>query len=157
MGGLVPRADSAVLGGLPFTSADYCDFRPHGPRMRIDDPSAPSGRFVARVSAPVAAIDRCPGRERALPAADNAFASVFAVPTGVGEGSAEAPAAATPVVQPTPSRSPTQGSDSVEPEGQPASAPAPPGAPAPPLFQPSSDRISTRTRRRTALQHQQLV
>ena len=157
LGGLVPRTESAVLDGLPFTSADYCDFRTHGPRMRVDNPSAPSKRFVARVSASVAAIDRCPGRGRALPAADNAFDSVFAVPTEVDEGSAKAPAAATTVAQPTPSRSPTQGSDSVEPEGQPASAPAPPGAPAPPLFQPSSDRISTRTRRRTALQHQQLV
>jgi len=150
LGGLVPRTDSIVLGGLPFTSADYCDFRTHGPRLRIDDPSAPSGRFVARVSTPVAAIDRCPGRGRALPAADNAFASVFAVPTRVGEGSAEAPAAATPVAQPTPSRSPIQGSDSVEPNGQPASAPAPPGAQVTPLPKPASDRISTRTRRRTA-------
>ena len=150
MGGLVPRTESAVLGGLPFTSADYSDFRTHGPRMRIDDPSAPSGRFVARVSAPVAAIDRCPGRERALPAADNAFASVFAVPTGIGEGSAESPAAATPVAQPTPSRSPTQGADSVEPTGQTASATASPGPPAPPTVKPSSDRISPRTRRRTA-------
>ena len=150
MGGLVPRTDSIVLGGLPFTSADYCDFRTHGPRLRIDDPSAPSGRFVARVSTPVSAIDRCPGRGRSLPATDYAFASVFAVPTRVGEGSAEAPAAATPVAQPTPSRSPTQGSDSVEPTGQPASAPAPPGAPVAPLPKPFSDRISTRTRRRTA-------
>ena len=150
MGGLVPRTDSMVLGGLPFTSADYCDFRTHGPRLRIDDPSAPSGRFVARVSTPDSAIDRCPGRGRSLTAADNAFASVFAVPTRVGEGSAEAPAAATPVAQPTPSRSPIQGSDSVEPNGQPASAPAPPGAPVTPLPKPASDRISTRTRRRTA-------
>ena len=146
----MPHTDSIVLGGLPFTSADYCDFRTHGPRLRIDDPSAPSGRFVARVSTPVSAIDRCPGRGRSLPAADNAFASVFAVPTRVGEGSAEAPAAATPVTQPTPSMSPTQGSDSVEPKGQPASAPAPPGAPVAPLPKPFSDRISTRTRRRTA-------
>ena len=150
LGGLVPRTDSIVLGGLPFTSADYCDFRTHGPRLRIDDPSAPSGRFVARVSTPVSAIDRCPGRGRSLPAADNAFASVFAVPTRVGEGSAEAPAAATPVAQPTPSRSPIQGSDSVEPNGQPASAPAPQGAQVTPLPKPASDRISTRTRRRAA-------
>ena len=150
MGGLVPRTESAVLGGLPFTSADYCDFRTHGPRMRVDNPSAPSKRFVARVSASVAAIDHCPGRGRALPAADNAFASVFAVPTRVGEGSAEAPAAATPVAQPTPSRSPTQRSDSVEPKGQPASAPASPGSPMPPTVKPSWGRISTRIRRRTA-------
>ena len=38
--------------------------------MRIDDLSAPSGRFVARVSASVVTVDRCPGRGRALPAAD---------------------------------------------------------------------------------------
>ena len=69
--GLVPRTERAVLGGLPFTSADYCDFRTHGPHMRIDDLSAPSGRFVARVSASVTTVDRCPGRGRTLPAADN--------------------------------------------------------------------------------------
>ena len=69
LGGLVPRTESAVLGGLPFTSADYCDFRTHGPHMRIDDLSAPSGRLVARVSA--STVDRCPGRGRTLPAADN--------------------------------------------------------------------------------------
>ena len=33
LGGLVPRTESAVLGGLPFTSADYCDFRTHGPHI----------------------------------------------------------------------------------------------------------------------------
>ena len=64
-GGLVPRTESAVLGGLPFTSADYCDFRTHGPRMRIDDLSAPSGRFVASVSASVTTVDRCPGLQPA--------------------------------------------------------------------------------------------
>ena len=46
-------------------------FRTHGPHMRIDDLYAPSGRFVVRVSASVATVDRCPGRGRALPAADN--------------------------------------------------------------------------------------
>ena len=64
LGGLVPRTDSAVLGGLLFTSADYCDFRTHGPHMRIDDLSAPSGRFVARVSASVTTVNRCPSRGR---------------------------------------------------------------------------------------------
>ena len=59
------------MGGLLFTSADYCDFRTHGPHLRIDDFSAPSGRFVARVSASVATVNRCPGHGRALPAADN--------------------------------------------------------------------------------------
>ena len=50
--------------------------------MTIDGLSAPSGRFVTRVSAS---------------AANNDFASDFAVPTEVGAGSAEAPAAATAV------------------------------------------------------------
>ena len=51
LSGLVPRTESAVLGGLLFTSTKYGNFRTHGPRMRIDDLSAPSGSFVARVSA----------------------------------------------------------------------------------------------------------
>ena len=97
LGGLVPRTESAVLGGIPFTSADFRDFRAHGPRMWIDDISAHSGSFVACVSASVATVDRCPGRARALPAADNAFASGFVVPTEVGTGSGEAPVATTTV------------------------------------------------------------
>ena len=71
MGGLVPRTEIVFLGGLSFTSADYCDFRTHGPHMRIDNLSAPSGRFVARVSASVSNVNRCPGRGRSFPAADN--------------------------------------------------------------------------------------
>ena len=43
----------AVLGGLPFASSDFRDFRAHALRMRIDDVCAPSGRCVARVSAPL--------------------------------------------------------------------------------------------------------
>ena len=74
LGGLVPRTEHAVLAGLPFTSADYCNFRTHGPRIRINDLFAPSGKFVARVSASVATVDRWPGRERALPSAENDFA-----------------------------------------------------------------------------------
>ena len=97
LAGVVPRTESAVLGGSPFTSADFSDCRTHGPRMRIDDLSAPSGRFVDRVSSSAATVDRCPGRGRALSATDIAFGSVFAVPTEVGAGSAEAPAAATPL------------------------------------------------------------
>ena len=80
MGGLVHRTESAVLSGLPLTSAGYCDFRTHGPHMRIDDLSAPSGRFVARVSSSVTTVDRCPGRRRALPTADNVFSSVSPYP-----------------------------------------------------------------------------
>ena len=118
LGGLVPRTASAILGGLPFTSAD------------IDDLSAPSGDSSLVFSAPVATVDRCPGRWRALPAADNDFASVFAVPTEIVAGSAEAPTAATVVAQPPPSRSPTQGTDSVETTGPTASASTSPGSPA---------------------------
>ena len=101
----MPRTENAELGGLPFTFADCCDFHTHGPRMRIEDLSAPWGRFFARVSASIATIDRCHGRRRILPAADNDSVSVFAVLSEVGTGSAEAPAAAMTVAQPTPSKS----------------------------------------------------
>ena len=151
MGGKEPRTESAVLVGLLFNPADFCDFRTHRPRMRIDDLSAPSGRFAAHISASVATVDLCPGRERALPPADSDFASVLAVPTEIGAGSAEDPAAAAGVARPTPSRSPTEGTDSVETTRPTASAPAPPGSPAPPTVKPSSDLISTWTRRRTAI------
>ena len=144
------RTEIVVLSGLPFNSADYCDFRTHEPRLRIDGFLALSGRFVARVSASVAAIDRCPGRGRAIPAADNAFASVSAVPTEVEEGYAEPPGATTPLAQPIPLRSLTQGADQAEPTGRTAPALAPPAPLAPPTVEPCSDRISTRTRRRTA-------
>ena len=40
------------------------------------------------VSASVATVDRCPGRGRALHAADDACASILAVPNEVGTGSA---------------------------------------------------------------------
>ena len=103
LGGLVPRTESTLRGELPFISTDFCDFCTHGQRLRIDDLSAPSRSFVARVSAFVATVDRCPGRGQALPAADNAFTSVVDEPTEVGMGSAEAPAAATTVAKPTPS------------------------------------------------------
>ena len=59
---LVLRPDSAVLGGLPLTSTNFRDFHPHGPRMRIDDLSAPTGRFVARLSAFVGTGDDRLGR-----------------------------------------------------------------------------------------------
>ena len=95
-------------------------------------------------------LGRCPDRGRALPAADYDFGSVFAVPTEVGTGSAQAPGAAMTVTQPTPSRSSSQGIDSVETTGPTASASASPGSSAPQAVKPSSDRISIRTRRRTA-------
>ena len=62
LSGLVPHPESAILGGFTFTSSDFCDFRTHGPRMRIGDLSAPSGRFVARVTATVTTDDCRPGR-----------------------------------------------------------------------------------------------
>ena len=82
--------------------------------------------------------------------ADNDFASVFAAPTAASEDSAEAPAATTSVAQPTPSRISVQGTDSVEPVGPTASVPISPGSPVPQTMTQSSDRISTRTRRRSA-------
>ena len=68
LGGMVPRPENVVLGGLHFASSDFCNFRVHGPPMRIDDLSTPSERFVARVSAAVTTVDRRPGRgENFLP------------------------------------------------------------------------------------------
>ena len=131
LGELMPRTESNSLGGLPFTSADVCDFRTRGPRIKIDDLFAPSSRFVAHASASVTAVDSSLGRGWASPAADNGSASVFAVPTAVSEGSAEAPATATFVTQPTCSRSSVQATDSIEPAGPAASVSNSPGSPAP--------------------------
>ena len=109
LGGLVPRTEHAALGGLPLTSTAFHDFRTHEPRVRIDGLSASPGRFVASVSASVATTEGCTDRESISPAADTVFASVFAIPTEGGTGSAEALAAATPIAQPTYlSRSSTQ-------------------------------------------------
>ena len=84
---LVPRPESAVLGALPFASSDFRVFRAHRSRMRIDDLSAPCGRFVARLSAVVTTAYRRPGRGD-FPAADTSFISVLAVPSAGGTGSA---------------------------------------------------------------------
>ena len=83
LGGLVPQPDSAVLGGLPLTSTDFRYFRAHEPRMRIDDLSAPTGRFVAHVSASVGTGDDRLGRAPFWPAADATFSSGLAVPPGL--------------------------------------------------------------------------
>ena len=91
LSGLASRLESVVLSGLPFASSDFGDFRAHGPRMKIDDLSAPSGRFVARVSVAVTTADRRPGRRYFFPAANTAFISVFVVPSESGTGSAKAP------------------------------------------------------------------
>ena len=107
LSGLVPHSESAVSCGLPFASSEVRDFRTHGPRMRIDDLSAPCGRFVARVTTAVTTDDCRPGCGEFVLAADIAFASVFAVPSGGGTGSAEAPAAVTSVAQHAPPTSST--------------------------------------------------
>ena len=99
LSGLVPRPESAVLGGLLFASSDFCDFRARGPCMKIDDLSAPTGRFVTRVSAAVTTANRRLCRGYFFPAADTAFASFFAVPSEGATGSAEAPTAATAAAQ----------------------------------------------------------
>ena len=89
--GLVPRNESSVLGELPFTTSDYRDFRARGPCIRIDDLYAPSGRFVSRVSASVATVDRRPGLRVFSPTANPAFASVFVVPSGGDQGMQKPP------------------------------------------------------------------
>ena len=88
---------------------------------------------------------------RFFPAADTAFAPVFAVPSECGTGPAEAPAAATTVAQhaPSPLRT-SQGADPAAIIDSTASTPSPPGHPAPRTALPPSSRISTRTRRITA-------
>ena len=144
------RTENNALGGLPLTLADVCDFRTHGPRMRLDDHLTPSRRFAARVSASTATVDSSPGRGGGSRAADYDFASVFPVPTVASEDSAEAPVATTSVAQPTPSRNSVQGTDSVEPTGPTAPVSTSPGSPAPQMMTPFSDRISTRTCRRSA-------
>ena len=97
--------------------------------MKMDDLSAPSGRFVVRVTAAVTTDDCRPGRGDFFPAADTAFASVFAALFGRITGSAEAPAAATSV---PPRSSTSQGVDSAKITDPAASAPSPQGDPAPP-------------------------
>ena len=145
----MPRLENAVSGGLPFASSGFRDFRVHGSRRRIDDLSAPSGRFVARVSAAVTTVDRRPGRGDIFPAAETAFASVFAVPSEGGTGSPEDPATATAVAQRAPFPTSTLQGDAaiIDPA---ASAPSPSGDPKPLTALPPSGRISTRTRRRPA-------
>ena len=83
LGGVVPQPGSAVLGAPLLTSTDYRDVRAHGPRMRIDDLSVSTGRFVARGSAFVGTGDDCLGRAPLWPAADATFIPVFALPSGL--------------------------------------------------------------------------
>ena len=144
------HTERKALGGLPLTLANVCDSRTHGPRMRLDDLPTPSRRFVDRVSASTATVDSSPGRGGGSRTDDYDFASVFALPTVTNEDSAKAPAATKSVAQRTPSRSWVQGTDSVEPTGPTAHVPTSPGSPAPQTMTLVSDRISTRTRRRSA-------
>ena len=146
----MPRTDNNALGGLPLTLADFRDLRTHGPRMRLDDLPTPSRRFVACVSASTATVNSSSGRGGGSRADDYDFASVCAVPTVANEDSAEAPAATTSVAQPTPSRSSVQGTDPVEPTGPTAPVSTSPGSPASQTRTPFSDRLSTRTRWRSA-------
>ena len=98
----------------------------------------------------VTTVDRCPGRGRTLPAADNDSPRSSPYPPR------SARALQKPLLPRRPSpgrlrqRSPTWGTDAVETTGPTASAPASSGSPMPPTVKPSWDRISTRTRRRTA-------
>lgn len=48
LGGLVPDNPTIALGLLLPVDEDFCDFRQHGDRMRIEDLDAPSGVFVPR-------------------------------------------------------------------------------------------------------------
>ena len=118
--------------------------------MRRKDLHTSSRRFAARVSASAATVDSSPGRGGVSRAADYDFALVFAVLTAASDDSAEAPAATTSVAQPTPSRSSVQMTDSIEFTGPTASVSTSPGSPAPQTTMHFSDRISTRTRRRSA-------
>ena len=113
--------------------------------MRIDELSAPSGRFVARITAAVTIVDRRPGRGEILTTADTAFVPVFAVPSEGDMGSAEGPLAATAVAQHT-----SQGAHSAAITDPAASAFSPPGDPAHPTALLPSGRIFTLTRRQTA-------
>ena len=147
-----PFADSRCrLEWAAFNSSDFRDFGVHGTRVRIDDLSAFSGRFVTRVFASVATVDCRPGLDFSSPTVISAFGSVLVVPTGGDQGSAEAPAAATIVAQRAPLPTSTlQEEDSAVITDPAASAPLLPDNPAPPSVLPPSGRISTRTRRQTA-------
>ena len=154
LGGLMPRTESNALGGIPLTLADFCDFRTHGPRIRLDDLPTPFRRFVARVSASTSAVDCSPGRGGGSHTADYDSASVFAVSAVANEDSAEAPAGTTSVAQPTPSWSSVQGTDPVEATGPIAPVPTSPGSPAPQTMAPFSDASPLG---RAGVQQQQLV
>lgn len=68
------RTDGTALGGFLSTFAEFLDFRTHGPRKRIDNYSAPSGKFEARFSAPMDLDNRSPAIWPIVYAADTDFA-----------------------------------------------------------------------------------
>ena len=150
LGRLMPPTESKALGGLPLTLAYFCDFRKHGPRMRLDDLPTPSRTFVACVSASTATVNSSPGRGGVPRTADYDFGWVFAVATVANKDSAEAPASPTSVAQPAPSRSSVKGPDPGEPTAPTAPVCIWPGSPAPQTMTPFSNRIFTRARRRSA-------
>ena len=78
--GLAPSSQSVGLGWLPLFQSDFCDFREHGPRMRIDDLDAPYGEIVAR--APTSVFSRGSSRilTSSMQAASDLAASVFVMP-----------------------------------------------------------------------------
>ena len=117
----------------------------------IKDLSTHSWRFFAHASATATTADHRPGRGVILPVADAAFASVIAVPSAGGTGSAKNPAANTAVAHHAPSpTSAAQGVASAAIAHPSASTLSPPGDPVPSTTLPPSGHISTRTRRRTA-------
>ena len=118
MGGLVPRPNGAVLDGLPLTLADLRDFRTYGPHIRLDVLSAPTGGFVARVSAFVNTGDTRLGHVPFVAATDATFTPVFTFPSRVVPLALFSPAPMPPLQAP--------------------------------MARPPTERISTRTRRRTA-------
>ena len=154
MGGLVPRTESGVLGGVPFTSAEFCDVCTHGSRMTIDDLSAPSESFVARVSASVAP-------SIAFPAAGGLCLQLTTLllrfqPYPPYHGFHSSPGSSI-------DRRPADSflkefhtGDRLRRHHRPdrdrltVTTSVWPGPPPPPTAKPSSDRISTRTRRRRA-------
>ena len=69
----MPQPDSAVLDGLPWTPTDFHGFHEHGPDMRLDNISAPTERFVTRVSAFVDTSGDRLGHALFWPATDATF------------------------------------------------------------------------------------
>ena len=144
LGGLVPRTESAVLGGHPFTSTDFCDFRTHGPRTRIDDLSALSG--VRRSCFCLRHHRRLLSQPRAgFAGSRQRFHFRFRRTHRGWHGRRRSPGCLD-------DRRPADSffkefytGDSVETTGPTVPASTSPGSPAPPTAKPSSDRTSTRT------------